>query len=110
MTPTDRPLRWRQFTLHPATREARCGDAPLRLSSREFDLLCALMRAPGQTLSRQALEAEMHPWGSPLGSNAVEVHIHHLRLKLGRQCIQTVRGAGYRLVGAGETGSDQPSG
>jgi DNA-binding response OmpR family regulator len=67
------------------------------LSPREFDLLHALMLAAGRVLTREQLEQQLYSWGQEVESNAVEVHIHHLRRKLGAGLIQTVRGVGYCL-------------
>lgn len=51
----------------------------------------------GRVLSREQLEQCLYPWGQEVGSNSVEVHIHHLRVKLGSDLIVTVRGVGYML-------------
>jgi two-component system, OmpR family, response regulator QseB len=67
------------------------------LSPREFTLLQLLMERPGTILSRAQLEERLYGWGEEVESNAVEVHIHGLRRKLGAQFILTVRGVGYRL-------------
>jgi two-component system OmpR family response regulator/two-component system response regulator QseB len=67
------------------------------LSTREFDLLHALMRNTGRVLSREQLEQQMYSWGHEVESNTIEVHIHHLRRKLGSELIQTVRGVGYTV-------------
>jgi DNA-binding response OmpR family regulator len=67
------------------------------LTSREFDLLHALMLNAGRVLSREQLEQRLYSWGQEVDSNAVEVHVHHLRRKLGSGLIQTVRGVGYLL-------------
>ena len=67
------------------------------LSSREFDLLHVLMLKAGRVLSREQLEQHLYSWGREVESNAVQVHIHHLRRKLGADLIQTVRGVGYRI-------------
>ncbi|MDO9285647.1 MAG: winged helix-turn-helix domain-containing protein [Aquabacterium sp.] len=81
--------------LDPAGRTvARDGQA-VALSTREFDLLHALMLNAGRVLSREQLEQHLYSWGREVESNAVEVHIHHLRKKLGAELIQTVRGVGY---------------
>ncbi|OGB07981.1 MAG: DNA-binding response regulator [Burkholderiales bacterium RIFCSPHIGHO2_12_FULL_69_20] len=81
--------------LDPAARTvARDGQA-VALSTREFDLLHALMLNAGRVLSREQLEQHLYSWGREVESNAVEVHIHHLRKKLGAELIQTVRGVGY---------------
>ena len=84
--------------LDPAARTVRQAGAPVPLSTREFDLLHALMLNAGRVLSREQLEQHLYSWGREVESNAVEVHIHHLRRKLGGALIRTVRGVGYMLV------------
>ena len=73
----------------------------MSLSTREFDLLHALMLDAGRVLSREQLEQRLYGWGTEVDSNAVEVHVHHLRRKLGPGLIQTVRGVGYLLSADG---------
>jgi two-component system response regulator QseB len=68
------------------------------LSPREFSVLEALMRRPGAVLSRAQLEESVYGWGEEVGSNAIEVHLHHLRRKLGANAIRNVRGVGYRVA------------
>ena len=70
----------------------------MQLSTREFDLLHALMLSSGRVLSREQLKQQLYRWGQEVESNAVEVHINHLRRKLGAGLIKTVRGVGYRLA------------
>ncbi|MDB5866347.1 MAG: regulator [Betaproteobacteria bacterium] len=65
------------------------------LTTREFALLLALLARPGQVLTRANLEEALYGWGSEVESNAIEVHIHHLRRKLGRDLIRTVHRLGY---------------
>jgi two-component system OmpR family response regulator/two-component system response regulator QseB len=65
------------------------------LSTREFDLLHAFMLNAGRVLSREQLEQYLYSWGQEVESNAVEVHVHNLRRKLGNPIIHTVRGVGY---------------
>jgi DNA-binding response OmpR family regulator len=84
--------------LDPAGRSVRTAGTPVVLSAREFDLLQALMLNAGRVLSREQLEQHLYSWGQEVESNAVEVHIHHLRRKLGSALIQTVRGVGYVLL------------
>jgi two-component system OmpR family response regulator/two-component system response regulator QseB len=91
-------LRWRDLTLEPAARSVERGGAAIAVSGREFDLLHALMLNPGRVLSREQLEQSIYSWGQEVESNAVEVHVHHLRRKLGADLIQTVRGIGYMLA------------
>jgi two-component system OmpR family response regulator/two-component system response regulator QseB len=83
--------------LDPAARTVQQGGQPVPLSTREFDLLQALMLNAGRVLSREQLEQHLYSWGQEVESNAVEVHVHHLRKKLGATLIQTVRGVGYLL-------------
>jgi DNA-binding response OmpR family regulator len=91
-------LKVRDIELDPAAHTARMAGRPLQLQSREFDLLHALMLNAGRVLSREQLEQHLYSWGREVESNAVEVHIHHLRRKLGAGVIQTVRGVGYTLL------------
>lgn len=82
-------------TLDPAARSVAQGGVPVTLSTREFDLLHALMLNAGRVLSREQLEQHLYGWGQEVESNAIEVHVHHLRRKLGESLIKTVRGVGY---------------
>lgn len=75
----------------------RAGIA-VTLSTREFDLLETLMRNAGRVMTREQLEQQLYRWGHEVDSNAVEVHVHHLRRKLGADLIQTVRGVGYLVA------------
>jgi DNA-binding response OmpR family regulator len=84
--------------LDPAARVVTNEGLPVALSAREFDLLLALMLNAGRVLSREQLEQHLYGWGQEVDSNAVEVHVHHLRRKLGAGLIQTVRGVGYMLL------------
>jgi DNA-binding response OmpR family regulator len=67
------------------------------ISRREYMLLKSLMANPGRVLTRPSLESRLYSWGEEVASNAVEVHIHHLRKKLGNEIIKTIRGVGYQL-------------
>ncbi len=69
----------------------------IALSPREFALLQLLMERPGTILSRARIEERLYGWGEEVESNAVEVHIHGLRRKLGADYILNVRGVGYRV-------------
>jgi two-component system response regulator QseB len=79
---------------HVVTRSGQ----PVELSAREFEVLEALMRRPGAVLSRRQLEEAVYGWGEEVASNAIEVHLHHLRRKLGADAIRNVRGVGYRIA------------
>lgn len=70
---------------------------PVELSPREFALLNELMWHAGRVLSREQLERQIYAWGEEVESNAIEVHIHHLRRKLQPELIRTIRGVGYLL-------------
>lgn len=83
-------------TLDPATHRVTRQGAEVSLSPREFALLQLLLERPGAILSRTQLEERLYGWGEEIESNAVEVHVHGLRRKLGADFILTVRGVGYR--------------
>ena len=88
---------WRGIKVEPARKAVSREGTGLNLSRREYALLEALMERPGRVLSRGQLEARLYGWNEEIGSNALEVHIHNLRTKIGRDAIETVRGLGYRL-------------
>lgn len=94
-------LRVGDLTLDPARRCVSVGERPVELSAREFALLEALMRNAGRVLTRAQLEQALYAWGEEVESNALEVHVHHLRRKLHSTSIRTVRGVGY-LMSASE--------
>jgi DNA-binding response OmpR family regulator len=70
---------------------------PVELSRREFMLLKTLMENAGRVQTRDTLEGRLYSWGEEVASNALEVHVHHLRKKIGSDFIKTVRGVGYRI-------------
>jgi two-component system OmpR family response regulator/two-component system response regulator QseB len=88
----------RDVVLDPASRTVRQAGVSITLSNREFDLLQAFMLGAGRVLSREQLEQQLYSWGQEVESNAIEVHIHNLRRKLGNTLIHTVRGVGYTLL------------
>ena len=83
--------------LDPAAHRVTQQGSEVQLSPREFALLQLLMEHPGRILSRAQLEERLYGWGEEVESNAVEVHVHGLRRKLGAQFIRNVRGVGYRV-------------
>ncbi|MFM9900851.1 MAG: response regulator [Polaromonas sp.] len=83
------------LVVDPAARRVLRAGQLVELAPREFTLLLLLLASRGRVLSRQQLEARLYSWDGAVGSNAVEVHIHHLRRKLGDALIQTLRGVGY---------------
>ena len=86
------------LVINPATREVTWQGAVVALSAREYALLAALAERPGLVLSRAQLEEKLYGWNEAVGSNAVEVHIHNVRKKLGDGVINNVRGLGYTLA------------
>ncbi|HEY8707725.1 MAG TPA: response regulator [Burkholderiaceae bacterium] len=82
--------------------EVRLQGVPVDLSRRELALLRALLHNRGRILSLDQLQDSLYGFGADVESNAVNVHIHHLRRKLGPAIVETVRGLGYRLGAAGE--------
>jgi two-component system response regulator QseB len=85
------------LVLDPATHEVRLHGDEIKLSGREFALLHALLQDPGVPLSRSQLEDRLYGWDEEIGSNAVEVHIHALRRKIGSDLVRNVRGVGYMV-------------
>jgi DNA-binding response OmpR family regulator len=83
------------IALDPAARTVTRDSAAVDLSPREFALLAALLERPGTALSKTQLEERVYGWGDEVESNAIEVHVHNLRRKLGADAIRTVRGVGY---------------
>ena len=90
-------LRHGDVVLDPAARSVTLRGEPVVLTGREFDLLQMLLDAAGRVLTRRVLDEQLYAWGETVGSNALEVHIHHLRKKLGADLIRTVRGVGYMV-------------
>jgi two-component system response regulator QseB len=88
-------LRHRGLVINPATREAAFNGAPVSFSAKEYALLETLLAHPGVVLSRAQIEERLYGWGEEIESNAVEVHIHSLRRKLGSDFIRNIRGVGY---------------
>jgi two-component system response regulator QseB len=91
-------VRHGRIELDPAKREVRVGGEPVSLSPREFALLSALMERPRAVLSRAQLEEKLYGWAEPVESNAIEVHLHSLRKKVGAAAIRNVRGVGWTLA------------
>jgi len=85
------------LTLDPVHKQVSLKGHSVNLSAREFSLLETLMQRPGAVLSRTQLEDSIYGWTEEIGSNAVEVHLHKLRRKLGADTIRNVRGVGYKV-------------
>jgi DNA-binding response OmpR family regulator len=85
------------LTIDPAKREAAWCGVSIDLTPREFDVLHVLALGNGRVLTRGQIEQQMTSWGQTIESNAVEVHIHHLRKKMPDLPLKTIRGVGYQL-------------
>ncbi|MDR2852851.1 MAG: response regulator [Burkholderiaceae bacterium] len=86
-----------RIVLDPAARTVTRGGQPVEMTAREVELLELFMNAAGRTLPRAVIEEKLYGWDDDVGSNTIEVTIHRLRRKLGRQVVRTLRGAGYAL-------------
>lgn len=84
-------------SLDPAAREVRRAGEKVELSRKEFSVLHYLLEHQGRVVSRERLEQALYGWDTEIESNALEVHVHKLRRKLGAELISTVRGVGYRI-------------
>ena len=84
--------------IDPIAKTVSLAGRRIEVSARELAILEALMRKPGAVLSREALEDAVYGWDREVASNAIEVHLHNLRRKLGTQRIRNVRGVGYRVA------------
>jgi two-component system response regulator QseB len=85
------------LALDPAAHEVTKDGENIALVPREFALLRVLIEQPARVFTKAELEERMYGWGEEVGSNAIEVHVHSLRRKIGTEQIVTVRGVGYRL-------------
>jgi len=90
-----------EIALNPAARSVTRAGQAIELTPREFDLLHLLLENTDRVLTRRTLEEQLYTWNDAVDSNALEVHIHHLRKKLGIDLIRTVRGVGYMVSTAG---------
>ncbi|MBY4954093.1 quorum sensing response regulator transcription factor QseB [Pantoea sp. DY-17] len=93
-------LKHGDVVMAPGSHSVLCDGEAVSLKSRELALLELFLRNPGRVLTRSQLEEKLYSWDEDVSSNAVEVHIHHLRKKLGSQFIRTVHGVGYTLGAA----------
>jgi len=91
-------LRVGEVELRPGSRDVFFRGERIALAVREFDLLHALLLNAGRVLTRDQIEQHLYSWGREVESNAIEVHIHHLRKKLAPELIETVRGVGYMVA------------
>ncbi len=91
-------VRYGELVLNPATHQVHLGEKEITLSAKEFSVLHALVNRPGAILSRGQIEQHLYGWNEEIESNAIEVHIHNLRKKLGSDLIRNVRGVGYVIA------------
>ena len=91
-------MAWRVVDIDPVARRVTRAGTPIDLSPREYTLLLTLLQAGGRVLTREHLQERVYGWGEEVASNALEVHVHHLRRKLGPDIIETRRGVGYALA------------
>lgn len=90
-------LKYGSIEINPANFTVTQNAHPVTVSRHEFQLLQHFISRPDQVFSREALVDKLYSWDQDVGSNTVEVYIHHLRRKLGKEIIKTVRGIGYQL-------------
>lgn len=80
-----------------ANKMVRLHQVPVSLTSKEYGILLMLMENIGNILTREQLEEALYGWGDEIESNAIQVHIHHLRKKLGKNLIKTIHSVGYKI-------------
>lgn len=97
MGQADNSIVYDDFVLDLSNRQLCKGEALIELTPREFAILSRLMLKPHQVVGRETLQQDMYSWEDSFGSNTLEVYIHRLRSKLGKEYIHTVRGSGYRF-------------
>lgn len=82
-------------TLDTIDRQVLFKGEPIELARREYTVLKSLVENCGKVRTREQLESRLYAWGEEVSSNAIEVHVHHLRKRFGSDFIKTVRGVGY---------------
>ncbi len=90
-------LEYKELRLDPNNFIVTFNEETIAMSNKEFAILQTLLENIGHIISRQRLEESIYAWDSMVESNAVEVHIHYLRKKLGKNLIKTIRGMGYMI-------------
>jgi DNA-binding response OmpR family regulator len=96
-TTQDSRIRIGNVELDTIAQQVYCSGDLVDLPRREYMVLKSLMENIGKVQTRQQLESRLYSWGDEVASNAIEVHVHHLRKKLGSDLIKTVRGVGYTI-------------
>jgi len=92
---TEHKISFRNIEIDTAAHRVTFDGEQVEVSRREFSLLEELLTSAGRVLSKSHLEQKLYSWGDEIGSNTIEVHVHHLRKKFGADLIRTVRGVGY---------------
>ncbi len=90
-------LTYKDMTLDPSTLDVSYNGQKHNFGPTEFRVLQSLIENKGRIVSKESLEDTIYSWGHEVGSNAIEVHIHRIRKKLGKDIIKTIRGIGYRI-------------
>lgn len=88
-------IKYREITFNPQTRKTFFNEREITLSPKETALLELLLFNRNKVLSKEAIENKIYSWNDDVSSNAVEVHIHHLRKKLGKDIVKTINKIGY---------------
>lgn len=94
---SDNLLQHGDISLNLSSQQVAVDLQPVDVTPKEFSLLTRLLMRIGQTVHRETLQQDLYSWQDDTSSNTLEVHIHNLRRKLGKERIKTVRGVGYRL-------------
>lgn len=95
---SDNLLQQGDLALNLSSQQVYLQQQAIDVTPKEFALLSRLMMRAGQTVNREILQQDLYTWNDDLSSNTLEVHVHNLRRKLGKDRIRTIRGIGYRLV------------
>lgn len=90
-------LKWHDLQVFPDSQQVLWKNHEVDIKGKEFKLLLFLLEHPHKIHSREELESSLYGWNEGVESNSVEVHVHSLRKKLGKDIIKTVRGSGYQL-------------
>ncbi|MBC3933429.1 response regulator transcription factor [Undibacterium curvum] len=94
---TQELIRYAGVLIDVSARSVQLDGQPVALTAKEFSVLLMLIEHQGQIVSREQLESTVYGWGEEVESNAIQVHIHHLRKKLGKSLIRTVHAVGYMM-------------
>ncbi len=92
---TDTNIELHGVTVSLSSQQVEVNGATLKLTPKEFKLLSTLMTNAGRVMSKDQLQQTLHGWDDVASDNAIEVHIHNLRKKMGGNLIKNIRGVGY---------------